>query len=70
MYICFIKDNTIFYFETKINLNLDSEKLKVTDDKISIITKLYSIYKIIFISILFIFNFNNKIGISGTDKAP
>lgn len=33
--ICFIKDDTIFYFESKINLNLDSEKSKVTDKKIS-----------------------------------
>lgn len=32
--ICFIKDDTIFYFESKLNLNLDSEKSKATDDKI------------------------------------
>jgi hypothetical protein len=36
--ICFIKDGNIFYFESKLNLNLDSEKSKVTDDKISKIT--------------------------------
>ena len=32
--ICFIKDDTIFYFECKLNLNLDSEKSKETDHKI------------------------------------
>lgn len=37
--ICFIKDNIIFYFESKLNLNLDSEKSKATDDKIYSITK-------------------------------
>lgn len=37
--ICFIKENTIFYFESKLNLNLDSEKSKATDDKISGITE-------------------------------
>jgi hypothetical protein len=36
--ICFIKDDNIFYFESKLNLNLDSEKSKATDDKISEIT--------------------------------
>jgi hypothetical protein len=36
--ICFIKDDNIFYFESKLNLNLDSEKSKTTDDKISEIT--------------------------------
>ena len=36
--ICFIKDDTIFYFECKINLKLDSEKSKVTDDKVCNIT--------------------------------
>lgn len=33
--ICFIKNDNIFYFESKLNLNLDSEKSKATDDKIS-----------------------------------
>jgi hypothetical protein len=37
--ICFIKDNSIFYFESKLNLNLDSEKSKATDEKISNITE-------------------------------
>jgi len=36
--ICFIKENTIFYFESKLNLNLDSEKSKATDNKILDIT--------------------------------
>lgn len=36
--ICFVKDDSIFYFESKLNLNLDSEKSKATDDKISEIT--------------------------------
>jgi hypothetical protein len=36
--ICFIKDDNLFYFESKLNLNLDSEKSKATDDKISEIT--------------------------------
>ena len=36
--ICFVKDDNIFYFESKLNLNLDSEKSKATDDKISEIT--------------------------------
>jgi hypothetical protein len=36
--ICFIKGDTIYYFESKMNLNLDSEKSKVTDEKISQIT--------------------------------
>jgi len=36
--ICFTKDNTIFYFESKTNLNLDSEKSKATDKKIFDIT--------------------------------
>lgn len=30
-----LKENTIFYFESKLNLNLDSEKSKATDDKIT-----------------------------------
>ena len=33
------QENTIFYFESKLNLNLDSEKSKATDDKISDITE-------------------------------
>ena len=33
--ICFIKEETIYYFESKLNLNLDSEKSKATDNKIS-----------------------------------
>jgi hypothetical protein len=37
--ICFVKENTIFYFESKLNLNLDSGKSKATDDKISGITE-------------------------------
>lgn len=37
--ICFIKGDTIFYFESKLNLNLDSEKLKATDNKILQITE-------------------------------
>jgi hypothetical protein len=36
--ICFIKGDTIFYFESKLNLALDSEKSKATDDKIVEIT--------------------------------
>lgn len=37
--ICFIKGDTIFYFESKLNLNLDSEKSKATDQKVNHITK-------------------------------
>lgn len=36
--ICFIKDDIIYYFESKLNLNLDSEKSKATDKKITEIT--------------------------------
>ena len=32
--LCFIKDDVVYYFECKINLNLDSEKSKATDEKI------------------------------------
>lgn len=36
--ICFIKDDTVYYFECKVNLNLDSEKSKATDRKVLDIT--------------------------------
>lgn len=37
--VCFIKNCIWYYFECKVNLNLDSEKSKVTDSKIRIITE-------------------------------
>lgn len=40
--VCFIKDNKIYYYESKINLNLDSEKAKATDEKIKAIIKFLS----------------------------
>lgn len=44
--ICFIKGNDIYYFECKCNLQLDSEKSKETDKKVSNISKyLKSKYK-------------------------
>jgi hypothetical protein len=36
--ICFSKHDCIYYFESKLNLNLDSEKSKATDNKITQIT--------------------------------
>lgn len=36
--ICFIMGDKIYYFESKLNLNLDSEKSKATDKKISDVT--------------------------------
>jgi hypothetical protein len=37
--VCFIKNDIIYYFECKINMNLDSEKSKQTDAKIKLITE-------------------------------
>lgn len=35
--ISFVKDGVVYYFECKLNLDLDSEKSKATDDKVGLI---------------------------------
>jgi len=49
--ICFKHNDIIYYFEIKMNLNVDSEKLKITDDKVnyikSYISNLYPTNEII-----------------------